>query len=121
MGVGRPKAKLVLTDEELNVLTRWVRRPKTSQLGCARESSWPAVGAFQHAGGEGIEHHPADGRQVAPWFCRAALGRLARRAPSRCALVISDAAVQRVVIATLESKPSQAARWSTRSRPKPQA
>lgn len=31
MAMGRPKADLVLTDEEREQLQRWARRPKTSQ------------------------------------------------------------------------------------------
>jgi len=45
-GRGRPKAELVLTDEERKTLSRWARRRKSAQalalrsrivLGCTRE------------------------------------------------------------------------------------
>src|SRR5208337_1051761 len=116
MRTGRPKAELVLSDEERAVLERYTRRGTVAQqlalrarmvLGCAagldnksvaREMGvWPAmVGKWRRRFVvkrlEGLLDEPRPG------------------APRK----ISDAKVEQVVVRTLETTPKGATHWSTR-------
>jgi transposase len=117
MSIGRPKAALVVTEAEAEALTRWARRPKSSQqlalrsrivLACGRglnntqvaaelKISMPTVGKWRQRFVddrlEGLLDEPRPG------------------APRK----ITDEDVERVVVQTLESKPEAATHWSTRS------
>jgi transposase len=117
MSIGRPKAALVVTEAEVEALTRWARRPKSSQqlalrsrivLACGRglsntkvaaelKISMPTVGKWRQRFVdhrlEGLLDEPRPG------------------APRK----ITDEDVERVVVQTLESKPQAATHWSTRS------
>jgi transposase len=117
MRTGRPKAALVLTVEQRAELERWTRRRTTGQalamrarvvLGCAEGGNNKEVAArlgmsrltvgrwrsrFIRSGVDGLLDEPRPG------------------APRK----ISDAAVEKAVALTLESKPKDATHWSTRS------
>lgn len=117
MSIGRPKAVLTLSEAEAEALTRWARRPKSSQqlalrsrivLACGRglnntqvaaelKISMPTVGKWRQRFVdhrlEGLLDEPRPG------------------APRK----ITDEDVERVVVQTLESKPEAATHWSTRS------
>lgn len=117
MSIGRPKAALVVTEDEVEALTRWARRPKSSQqlalrsrivLACGRglnntqvaaelKISMPTVGKWRQRfidhRLEGLLDEPRPG------------------APRK----ITDEDVERVVVQTLEAKPQAATHWSTRS------
>ncbi len=117
MSIGRPKAALLVTEAETEALTRWARRPKSSQqlalrsrivLACGRglnntqvaaelKISMPTVGKWRQRfiddRLEGLLDEPRPG------------------APRK----ITDEDVERVVVKTLESKPKAATHWSTRS------
>ncbi len=115
--IGRPKAELVLTDDERETLTRWSQRPKSSQqlalrsrivLACGRGLpntvvchrlgvSMPTVGKWRQR----FVEHRLDGLSDEP-----------RPGAPR---TITDADVERVVTRTLETKPKHATHWSTRS------
>lgn len=117
MAGGRPKAELVLTDEEHETLHRWARRPKSSQflalrsriiLACCAgltntqvamnlKVTKPTVGKWRKRFGE----HRLDGLLDEP----------RPGAPRK----IMDADVERVVTRTLETKPPHATHWSTRT------
>jgi transposase len=113
---GRPVPKLILMSEERETLERWARRPKTAQalalrariiLACAEGSSNSAVSARMRVCMQ----------TVGKWRGRFVAKRLdglldepRPGAPRR----ISDAQVERVLTATLESLPSNATHWSTR-------
>jgi len=113
---GRPVPELTLTAEEREILQSWAQRRKTAQalalrarviLACAEGRSNTAVGS-------------------ALQLCKQTVGKWRRRfvvkrldglldeprpgAPRR----ISDAQVERVLTATLESLPANATHWSTR-------
>jgi transposase len=114
---GRPKAELCLTDEEREVLTRWVKRPKTSQhlalrarivLACAEGATNVAV-----AKQLGVVL-----QTVSKWrvrFVRKRLDGLLDEPRPGAPRTITDAHVEEVVTRTLESKPKNATQWSTRS------
>jgi transposase len=111
---GRPKAELVLTDEEREQLVRWSRRRKSSQalalrsrivlgcadgldnkavaaqLGCAAATVGKWRGRFVAHGLDGLTDEPRPGRPA----------------------VISADQVEDVVVATLESTPDNATHWS---------
>jgi len=114
---GRPKAELVLTDEERETLERWARRPTSAQalalrcrivLACAEGLSNQQVAAAQ-----GVNQVT-----VGKWRARFAARRLdglhdePRPGAPR---TISDADVERVIARTLEEAPRDATHWSTRS------
>ena len=117
MNSGRPKAELQLTDSERIELERFARRPKTAQglalrarivLACAQGTTNVAVAKqlgitsstvgkwrrrFVSCRTEGLLDEPRPG------------------APRK----IADEDVERVITLTLESTPSDATHWSTRS------
>jgi len=114
---GRPKALLVLTDEEGETLERWARRPKSAQalalrcrivLACAQ-------GATNKEVAKQVGVHPAT---VSKWRARFVARRLdglsddPRPGAPRS---VTDDDVERVIVKTLEETPSEATHWSTRS------
>jgi transposase len=116
-GRGRPKAELVLTEDERGTLERWARRRRSAQalalrcrivLGCAEGKSNQQVAAE-----EGV-HQVTVGK----WRARFVAGRLdglhdePRPGAPR---TIEDADVERVIVKTLEETPRDATHWSTRS------
>ena len=115
---GRPKAPLVLTDDERQTLQRWSRRSKTSQalalrckivLACAEGQTNQAVA-------EQLGIWP---QTVAKWRGRFVRGRLEGLSdeprPGR-PRVITDEQVEQVITKTLEEPPPHHdTHWSTRS------
>lgn len=117
MARGRPKAALVLTDDEAETLSRWARRAKTSQalalrskliLACGRGLTNTAVAKELHVSMQ----------TITKWRKRFLVSRLdglmddpRPGAPRK----ISDQDVEHVITTTLESKPKHATHWSTRS------
>jgi transposase len=114
---GRPKATVVLSDDERATLERWERRPSTAQalalrcrivLACAR-------------GGNDVEVAERLG------INRATVGKWRRRFIDRrldglhdeprpgAPRSIGDDDVERVIVKTLEETPANATHWSTRS------
>jgi transposase len=115
---GRPKAPLILTDEERQTLQRWTRRPKTAQalvlrakivLACAQ-------GATNQQVAERLGVWP---QTVGKWRRRFVAGRLEGLSdedrPGR-PRTIADEQVEAVIVKTLEEPPpNQDTHWSTRS------
>jgi transposase len=111
---GRPKALLVLTDEEREQLGRWARRAKSSQALALR--SRIVLGC-----GEGLSNKEVAGREgcaavtVGKWrsrFLEARLdGLVDDPRPGRPPTVTAEQ-VEDVVVATLESTPANATHWS---------
>jgi transposase len=114
---GRRLAEVVLSDGERESLERWARRPKTAQalalrariiLRCAAGESNTVV-----ATGLGLTH-----ATVGKWrkrFVEQRLDGLLDEPRPGAPRSISDADVERVITLTLESAPSDATHWSTRS------
>ena len=113
---GRPKKELNLTDEEQAALERLTRRAKTSQrlalrarivLACASGMDNQAV----------AEEIGVSKVTVGKWRARfvesriAGLGDAPRSGAPR---KISDEAIEKVVVDTLETMPRGASKWSTR-------
>jgi transposase len=114
---GRPKAELVLTDDERETLTRWARRRVSSQalaLRC-RIVLESATGASNKdvAARLGVEAHTV-GRWRAR-FVRDRLEGLTDEPRPGGPRKITDIQVEEVVVRTLESTPKDATHRSTRS------
>jgi transposase len=114
---GRPKAELTLSVEERETLQRWARRPKSAQALALRSKIVLAcaTGATNlHV----AEQLAVDRMTVGRWRTRFLAHRLAgltdepRPGAPR---TITVEQVEAVIVKTLESKPSDATHWSTRS------
>ncbi len=114
---GRPKAELILSDEERSALEGWVRRRSTSQawalrcriiLACAEGASNKDVAARL-----GSTAH-AVGRWRARFVAHriTGLGDMPRSGGPRS---VTDEQVAALVTRTLQSAPKNATHWSTRS------
>src|SRR5919204_2989490 len=113
---GRPKAPLVLTDDERQTLERWARRRTSAQALAlrARIVLACAEGATNKAVAERLGIWP---QTVGTWRGRFVRGRLDGLAdeprPGR-PRTITDAQVEEVVVRTLEEVPEGATHWSKR-------
>src|SRR3989337_255362 len=111
------RAEVVLSDEEREVLERWARRPKSSQvlafrcrivlaaaegrssteiaaeLGCNSNTVGKWRGRFARRGFDGLHDEPRPGKPRS----------------------ITDDDVERVIVKTLEEQPANATHWATRS------
>src|SRR6266545_2256871 len=115
---GRPKAPLVLTDEERLTLQRWTRRPKTAQALALRAKIVLACaeGVTNQAVAEQLGIWP---QTVGKWRGRFVARRLEglsdEERPGRPRM-IADEQVEAVIVKTLEEPPpNQDTHWSTRS------
>ena len=117
MRTGRPVALPVISDEEREVLERWERRPNSAQALALRARLILAceVGMSNK---EVAELFQVSAHTVGKWRSRFAEDRLdglldePRPGAPR---TISDADVERVLTLTLETTPTDAIHWSTRS------
>jgi transposase len=113
---GRPKAALILTEDELQTLKTWAKRPKSSQqlaerarivLNCADGLDNTRVAAKL---GVTVQ-------TVGKWrrrFVAQRLDGLADQPRPGAPRTVTDADVERVITKTLETKPKNATQWSTR-------
>jgi transposase len=114
---GRPKSSLTLSADERATLERWARRRKSAQalalrarivLACAGGATNTAV----------AEELQVTRQMVGKWrarFIESGLEGLADEPRPGAPRKITDAAVEEVVVKTLETKPVDATHWSTRS------
>src|SRR3989337_1356056 len=111
---GRPKAELILTDDERDQLVRWSRRAKSSQalalrsrivLLCAEGKDNKSVAAQLGCAAATV------GKWRSRFVARRLDGLGDEPRPGRPAVIGVDQ-VEEVVVATLESTPTNATHWS---------
>jgi transposase len=116
-GRGRPKASLVLTDEERETLERWARRPKSAQalalrcrivLACAQGIDNKVVAAR-------LDVNQATVSKWRKRFVERRLDGLADEPRPGAVRTVTDEKVEAVIVKTLEEMPADATHWSTRS------
>jgi hypothetical protein len=114
---GRPKAPLILTDDEHQTLERWSRRAKSAQalalrcrivLGCATGATNKQV-----ATDLGVSL-PTVGKWRSRFVARRLEGLVDEPRPG-APRTITDEQVEAVVVATLEETPEGATHWSRAS------
>src|ERR687890_1472981 len=114
---GRPKADLVLTDDERVTLLRWSRRAKSAQalalrcrivLACATGATNKQVAAEL-----GVSL-PTVGKWRSRFVARRLDGLVDEPRPG-APRTITDEQVERVVVDTLETTPRDATHWSRAS------
>src|SRR5919206_1806774 len=117
MRTGRPKAELILTEEERDQLQQWSKRPKTSQALAQRCRI-----VLQCAGGKTNQQVAKELRlkpqTIGKWrrrFVGRRLDGLLDEPRPGTAKRLSDRDVERVLTMTLETAPRNATHWSTRS------
>ena len=115
--LGRPTPPVTLSEEERETLQAWARRPKTAQalahrarmiLGCAEGKTNTAV----------AEELRVTKATVGKWrsrFLERRVDGLVDEPRPGTPRRIADADVERVVALTLETTPTDATHWSTRS------
>jgi transposase len=117
MRLGRPVPPIVLTTDERGTLERWTRRPTTAQalalrarlvLRCAAGETATAIAHDVHVTKQTV------GKWRGRFIARRLDGLLDEPRPG-VPRKITDADVERVLTATLESTPRDATHWSTRS------
>jgi transposase len=114
---GRPKAELVLTDEERETLERWARRPSSRQ-SLALRSTIVLLCASGKTNQQVAAELSCNKVTVGKWrsrFVQQRLKGLADEHRSGVPRTITDDHVEAVVIKTLTEKPTDATHWSTRS------
>jgi transposase len=114
---GRPKAELVLADEERLVLERLTNRRKSAQAMAlrARIVLMCAAGTTNR---ETARHLRVSEATVGKWrrrFIERRLDGLFDEDRPGAKRTITDDKVERVIVKTLEEKPADATHWSTRS------
>jgi len=116
MALGRPKAELILSDEERQTLARWARRPKSSQQLALRSRIILACGSGrtnQQVAQDLRVSMPTVGKWRSRFVARRLDGLLDEPRPG-APRTISDEQVEAVIVKTLETKPAHATHWSTR-------
>lgn len=108
---------LVLTDAERQELERWKRRPKTEQRLAQRAKIILrcAMGLMNQEVAEELKTRPTTVGKWRQRFLESRLEGLNDEARSGAPRTVSDDQVEMVITKTLESTPSNATHWSTRS------
>jgi len=116
MALGRPKAPLVLTDDERAKLQSWANRPTSAQRLALRARIVLACadGRDNKAVAKALRITP---HTVGKWRARFVADRLEGLADEPrpgAPRSLADAKVEEVITRTLETKPDDATHWSTR-------
>src|ERR1051326_5385840 len=117
MRTGRPKADLIVTEEERERLQQWARRPKSSQA-LAQRSRIVLECAAGKNNQEVARELGVKPQTVGKWrgrFVAKRLDGLLDEPRPGTGQRLSDREVERVLTMTLEKTPRDATHWSTRS------
>src|SRR6266851_993976 len=117
MRIGRPTSPLSLSDDELETLKQWARRPKTSQALAQRARIILACAEGKN-NTEVADRWRVTKQTVGKWrtrFLNKRLDGLLDEPRPGTPRRLSDAQVERVLTMTLESTPKNATHWSNRS------
>ena len=115
--MGRATPRPELTEEELQTLERWARRPKTAQALAFRSRIILAAAAGERSG-DIAARLGCTGSTVGKWrvrFAERGLDGLHDEPRPGQPRKITDDDVERVIVKTLEELPVNATHWSTRS------
>src|SRR5437899_2720016 len=117
MRTGRPKAALMVSAEQREELERWVRRRSTAQALALRARI--ILSCAEGGNNKDVATRLGMSRlTIGRWrsrFIRSGVDGLLDEPRPGAPRKISDAAVEKAVTLTLESKPRDATHWSTRS------
>lgn len=114
---GRPKATLIVSDEDRETLTRWTRRRKTGQ-GLALRARIVLASSSGASNQQVAATLGTTNATVGKWrtrFIERGAGGLLDEPRCGAPRKISDDQVEAVVVRTLESTPRGATHWSVRS------
>ena len=114
---GRPLAALRLKDQDRQTLTRWTRRPKTAQA-LARRARIVLAAAEGRANDAIATDLSVTAHTVGKWrrrFLEQGPDGLLDEPRPGAPRTLGDDLVEAVIVKTLESKPTDATHWSTRS------
>jgi transposase len=114
---GRPKAPLVVSDQQRATLESWSRRT-TSANGLAQRARMVLASAEGLSNQEVARRVGVTGQTVGKWrrrFIERGVAGLFDEPRPGAPRSVSDADIERVIVATLESAPPGATHWSTRS------
>ena len=117
MRTGRPIPKLILSDEEREMLQQWTRRAKTSQALAQRARIILLCGEGRTNKQTASDLHLRQ-QTISKWrgrFLRKRLDGLLDEPRPGTPRRLSDREVEKVLVRTLESTPKNATHWSTRS------
>jgi transposase len=117
MGVGRPKAPLVVNDEQRRVLEGWSRRRKSAN-GLAQRARMVLLSEQGLSNVAVADRVGVTPQTVGKWrarFVQAGVAGLLDEPRPGAPRSVGDADIERVIVATLESAPADATHWSSRS------
>lgn len=117
MRIGRPTAKVKLTEHEREALRNWARRPKSAQA-LALRARMILLCAEERTNTEVAADLEVTKQTVGKWrkrFLQKRLDGLLDEPRPGTPRKLSDVEVERVLSLTLESTPKDATHWSTRS------
>jgi len=117
MARGRPLTELTSSGEDRETLTRWVRRPKTAQA-LAQRARIVLSAAEGRSNSAVATEFGLTARTVGKWrrrFTEQGPDGLLDEPRPGAPRKIGDEVVEAVIVKTLESKPTDATHWSTRS------